>query len=71
MGPADVLIFRMRPKSIAKHIGIVSARAPRSVRFIHAYSGHGVVENTLTPSWRNRISGCFAFPKRTPIGGQE
>lgn len=56
--PGDVLLFRMRRKSVAKHLGICSA--PDS--FIHAYSGHGVVENRLTEPWRRRVAAAFSFP---------
>lgn len=58
----DVLLFRMRSTGVAKHLGIVSAT--REVpRFIHAYSGHGVVENALSDPWRRRVVACFEFPK--------
>lgn len=58
--PGDVVLFRMRTGAVAKHLGILSAEKPAS--FIHAYSGHGVVENTLAAPWARRISGVFAFP---------
>ena len=57
----DVLLFRMRDTGVAKHLGIVSEINPLS-RFIHAYSGHGVVENTLSEPWHRRIVACFEFP---------
>lgn len=60
MAPGDVLLFRMRDAAVAKHLGIVSGTDP--VRFVHAYSGHGVVENTLSEPWRRRVVACFAFP---------
>jgi hypothetical protein len=47
---------------VAKHLGIVSAAGPQA-RFIHAYTGHGVVENALTEPWARRIVGRFEFPK--------
>lgn len=56
--PGDVLLFRMRKGAVAKHLGIASA----SDRFIHAYSGHGVVESALSTPWKRRIAGVFAFP---------
>ncbi|MCF6443480.1 NlpC/P60 family protein [Nereida sp. MMG025] len=57
----QVLLFRMRDGGIAKHLGITATRdgAPS---FIHAYSGHGVVENALTAPWRKRVVARFAFP---------
>jgi NlpC/P60 family putative phage cell wall peptidase len=53
----DVVLFRMRDGAVAKHLGILTGPAS----FIHAYSGHGVVENALTPPWRRRIVACFGF----------
>lgn len=57
----DVLLFRMRDGRVAKHVGIVSQSGP-SPRFIHAYSGYGVVENALSDPWRRRVVACFEFP---------
>lgn len=59
--PGDVLVFRMRAGFVAKHVGILSSGGP-TPRFIHAYTGHGVVENALTAPWVRRIAGHFAFP---------
>ncbi|WP_170752595.1 NlpC/P60 family protein [Ruegeria lacuscaerulensis] len=61
MEPGDVLLFRMRAGRVAKHVGIVS-EGGEAPRFIHAYSGHGVVENTLSDPWRRRVVACFGFP---------
>lgn len=57
----NILLFRMRSNAIAKHLGIVSELAPTR-KFIHAYSGHGVVENTLSTPWLKRIVACYEFP---------
>lgn len=57
----DVLLFRMRDGGVAKHLGIVTDTGAET-RFIHAYSGHGVVENTLSAPWRRRVVACFQFP---------
>jgi NlpC/P60 family putative phage cell wall peptidase len=57
----DVIVFRMRQGFIAKHLGIVSVGGT-APRFIHAYTGHGVVENALTAPWVRRIAGHFVFP---------
>ncbi|MBM9595202.1 NlpC/P60 family protein [Roseitranquillus sediminis] len=59
--PGDVLLFRMRDGSVAKHLGILLAVSGGST-FVHAYSGHGVIESFLTDPWRRRIVACFAFP---------
>ena len=61
MVPGDVLLFRMRDGSVAKHLGILSAPAPQAA-FVHAYTGHGVVESPLSDPWVRRIAACFAFP---------
>lgn len=53
--PGAFLLFRMRPRAIAKHVGILTAPD----RFIHAYERLGVIEEPLTPAWRRRIA--FAF----------
>lgn len=58
----DVLLFRMRDGSIAKHLGIQSETGPVP-RFIHAYTDHGVVESPLSLPWDRRIAARFAFPK--------
>ncbi|MDW4496808.1 peptidase [Sulfitobacter sp. D35] len=57
----DVLLFRMRAGSVAKHLGIV-AETGETPSFVHAYSGHGVVESPLSAPWRRRIVARFAFP---------
>lgn len=61
--PGDVLLFRMRRGAVAKHLGLLSALGTHP-RFIHAYSGHGVVENALTPPWARRVVAYFRFPQR-------
>jgi NlpC/P60 family putative phage cell wall peptidase len=55
--PGDVLLFRMRAGSVAKHLGIMTGPSA----FVHAYSGHGVVESALTLAWRRRVVAAFAF----------
>lgn len=59
--PGDVLLFRMRDGSVAKHVGL-QARTGRNASFIHAYSGHGVVESALSAPWARRVVARFAFP---------
>ena len=59
--PGDVVLFRMRAKSVAKHLGIVSAVGAEPM-IIHAYNGHGVVETALSMPWARRIVARFAFP---------
>ncbi len=61
-GPGDVILFRMREGAIAKHLGILSGAAGAAPAFIHAYSGHGVLESPLSAPWHRRIVGFFRFP---------
>lgn len=48
-----LLLFRMAPRAVAKHVGTDSA--PN--RFIHAHGRLGVIEQPLTQFW----------PRRTPM----
>ncbi|MCB2124909.1 MAG: peptidase [Rhodobacteraceae bacterium] len=57
----EVLLFRMRGGSVAKHLGI-AAECGRRPTFIHAYSGHEVVESALSAPWARRVVARFAFP---------
>ena len=59
----DVIVFRMRHRAVAKHLGLF-AETGAAPTFIHAYSGHGVVESPLTPPWARRIVAYFRFPAR-------
>lgn len=58
LAAGDLLLFRMRAAAVAKHLGIATGTG----RFIHAYSGHGVVESALTVAWARRIVARFRFP---------
>ncbi len=60
--PGDVVLFRMRQGSVAKHLGILS-QAGDVPQFIHAYCGHGVVQSPLSAPWHRRIVACFEFPE--------
>lgn len=60
----QVLLFRMRDDATAKHLGIVAQDGP-SATFVHAYSGRGVHENSLSAPWARRIAARFEFP----VGG--
>ena len=56
--PGDLLVFRWRRHIASGHLGILGPGG----RFLHAYSGHGVVWSALVPPWQRRISGIFTFP---------
>ena len=55
-----LILFRMMPRAIAKHVGILTG--PDT--FLHAYERLGVIEEPLTPTWRRRIAFAFLFPQR-------
>lgn len=59
VAPGQVLLFRMREGGVAKHLGIASGPE----HFVHAYSGHGVIESALSKPWRRRVVAVFEFPQ--------
>lgn len=59
IGPGALVLFRMKPRAIAKHVGILTS--PDG--FLHAYERLGVIEEPLTPTWRRRIVFAFLFPR--------
>jgi NlpC/P60 family putative phage cell wall peptidase len=58
--PGALILFRMRPRAIAKHVGILTS----PTTFLHAYERLGVIEEPLTPTWQLRIAFAFLFPTR-------
>ncbi len=54
----DLLLFRLRAKSPAKHLGIYTGKN----HFIHAYDGASVVESAMSDFWWRRIDASFRFP---------
>jgi len=59
-GPGALVLFRMVPRAIAKHVGVMTG--PDT--FIHSYERLGVIEQPLTMPWRRRIAFAFLFPER-------
>jgi NlpC/P60 family putative phage cell wall peptidase len=59
----DVLLFRMQEGAVAKHVGIAARLGPQA-SFIHAFSGHAVVESPLSLPWARRIVARFSFPEQ-------
>lgn len=59
--PGQILLFRMRDDAVAKHLGLV-AEVGAAATFIHAYSGHSVVESPLSAPWLRRVAARFEFP---------
>lgn len=68
LAPGQLILFRMRQGAVAKHLGLVSASGARPA-FVHAYSGHGVLESPLSRPWALRIAARFAFPPADPQPG--
>lgn len=54
----DVLLFRWRETTPAKHAGILI----RPDRFVHAHEGAVVAEAPLGRWWRARAAGAWRFP---------
>jgi len=61
----DVVVFRMRRRAVAKHLGILDLQDPAHPQFIHAYEPAGVVASALTAGWHRRIARVFRFPERS------
>jgi NlpC/P60 family putative phage cell wall peptidase len=57
--PGDVLVFRWRRGSLAKHCAILS----KPTAIIHALEGAPVTEVALSPWWRRHTAAAFAFPE--------
>lgn len=56
--PGDVLVFRMKPESSAKHCGILV----ENDMMVHSYSKGKVVRVSLGDWWWRRVAGVFRFP---------
>lgn len=61
--PGDVLVFRWRRGTLAKHCAILSKPAA----MIHALEGAPVTEVAVTPWWRRHLAGAFSFPDVAPF----
>lgn len=60
--PGDVVLMRMRETGAAKHLGIIARSSDGQETMIHAYSGYGVCELSLSAPWARRIVAAFRFP---------
>jgi NlpC/P60 family putative phage cell wall peptidase len=56
--PGDVVVFRIRPRRVARHAGIVTG----AQTFVHAQEGAPVCEVVISPWWAKRIAAAFRFP---------
>ena len=59
-GPGALLLFRMRPRAIAQHVGIVT----RGSLYPRLCERLGVIEGPLTHASRRRIAFAFRFPSK-------
>lgn len=57
-GAGDVVVFRLRPGTVAKHAAIVAS----ATTMVHAMEGGAASEVTMGPWWRRRVAGAFSFP---------
>lgn len=57
----DVLLFRMRRGSVAKHLGLQTCDGAEP-SFVHAYSGQGVTVSPFSEPWARRVVARFCFP---------
>lgn len=58
IAPGDVVVFRLRPRMVAKHAAIVAT----AETMIHAMEGTAASEVAFSSWWRRRIAGAFRFP---------
>lgn len=65
--PGDVLVYRMRAGSPAKHAAILVEGTPARGRIVHAYAGHAVAE---TATLGYPLGGAFRFPPAAPGRGR-
>lgn len=56
--PGVVLAFRVHPKAIAQHCGVMTS--PTSM--VHAHSGRKVYEVELGQMWEPKVVAAFQFP---------
>ena len=67
INPGTLVLFRMAPRAIAKHVGILTGQSDMGAEsFIHAYDRLGVIEEALTIAWSRRIAFAFQFPAANP-----
>lgn len=58
IAPGDVIVFRLRPMTVAKHAAILAT--PQTM--IHAMEGTAASETAFSTWWRRRLAGAFRFP---------
>lgn len=60
IGPGDIALFRMLPRSPAKHCGIVAERYG-ALSLIHSRQNKRVSEEPFSPFWRGKFAFAFRF----------
>lgn len=60
--PGDVLVFRYRATTPAKHLAILTDDA----HMLHAIEGRAVTEHAYTPWWSRRLAAALKFPNVEP-----
>lgn len=66
LAAGQVVLFRLGGLPLPKHCAIIVA----PTRFIHAQEQLGVVEASLSDSWRRRLAAAFEFPElHTDVDG--
>jgi NlpC/P60 family putative phage cell wall peptidase len=55
--PGCLLLFRMKRKAIAKHLGVLTF----DQTLIHSYERSGVREELYTDAWQRRLAFVFVF----------
>ena len=58
IAPGDVVVFRLRPRMVAKHAAIIAT----AETMIHAMEGTAASEVAFSAWWRRRLAGAFRFP---------
>ncbi len=63
--PGALIVFRMRRRALAKHLGILTAPG----LFVHSYERLGVIEEPLSEAWQRRVAHAFLFrrPRRKKV----
>ena len=56
----DILLFKYRLDLPTRHLAIVTSDA----KFIHAYVGRGVVENSFSPWWKRHLSHRYRWQNK-------
>jgi len=57
-GPGALVLFRMRPRAVAKHCAILMATGT----MIHAHEKRGVIEEPYSLPWSRRAVFAFLYP---------